>query len=305
MDRKFISAFCFTFASISAFATDYAFLTEDTFVQQDFMCHFASDYSYIGDASFKKPQHKNYNLQYSEGNASLFFSHFLDKENALTWEIGANYIGLDWMHNPHFTGTQYVYGLTSLSWVSYAIDKWRWVINGGVAVDTKTFNFGRSAVYYTTLWGRYQQSKEVGVHIGYFAYYGARNGYVLPILGIDWCPTQEWEIKAILPLDASVNYHFKKYYTAALLATSMGGPYRFPRRIHEGEGPYTDGIFKVYSTAVEANLEYKQGDNFSIGAGGGYDFGGWVQIADSHNHRKNYYNFNGAPYGRIFASCTF
>lgn len=299
-----LSLLCLALSS-SVFATDYAFLTEDSFVQQNYLWHFDSDYTYIRKASFSHPKRPGSSLQYSEGNASVYFSHFLDRENALTWEIGANYVGLDWAKNPHFSGDSYVYGLTSFNWISFGIDKWRWVLNGGVAVDTKTFNFGKTAVYYTTLWGRYQKDQELGFHIGFFAYYGALNGYVLPILGLDWKVTNHWEIKGVFPIDASVNYHFTDHLTASILATSMGGPYRFPRRMHGGDDQYAEGIFKVYSNALEAHLEFKQRENFSLGAGGGYDFGGWIQIADSHNHHKKYYDFNGAPYGRVFASLTY
>ncbi len=291
--------------SFSLAATDYSFLNEDTFAQQNKIWHFESDYSKIGSADFTTKGFSHSKLLYSEGNASMYFSHFLNQENALTWQLGANYTDINWDKNPRFTGNNYVYGITSLSWISYSIEKWRWVINGGASVDTKTFNFGKSAVYFTTLWGRYQLKDHVGVHVGFFAYYGALNGYVLPILGADFWLSPKWEIRAVFPLDASLNYHITKNLTTSLFATSMGGPYRFPRRAHGGIGDYNDAIFKVYSTSTEWDLTYCLKDTFSIGAGIGYDYGGWIQIADSHNHHKKYYNFDGAPYARASASLTF
>lgn len=293
-------------SSISClWGTDYAFLNEEAFVKEKHLWHLESDFSKVGGAKITTGDVNGSKLHYSEGNASMFFSHFINNENALAWQVGANYIDINWDENPRFTGDQYVYGVTSLSWISNSLNKWRWVINGGVSVDTKTWNFGKSAVYFTTLWGRYQHSKNLGLHMGFFAYYGALNGYVLPILGLDWWMSPKWELKAVFPIDASLNYHFTKCFTASILATSMGGPYRFPRRAHGGIDSYDDGIFKIYSTTVEGNLKFALKDFFSVGAGGGWDFGGWIQIADSQSHHKQYFDFNGAPYFRVFGTLTF
>jgi len=294
----------FCYASI-AWGTDYSFLNEDVFVKQNILWHFESDYSKVAAAKITTDDVFGTRLHYSEGNGSVYFSHFLNQENALAWQIGANYVDIDWDQNPRFTSNNYIYGITSLSWISNSIDRWRWVVNGGVAVDVRTWDFGKSAVYYTTLWGRYAALKNVGVHIGFYGYYGALNGYVLPILGVDWQITRKWELKAVFPVDASINYRFNPHLTTSLLATSMGGPYRFPRRVHGGVDGFKDGIFKVYSTTVEWNLKFNQKEFFSVGAGGGWDFGGWIQIADSHNRHKKYYNFNGAAYGRVFGTLTF
>ena len=296
---------CFLAILSPLLATDYAFLNEDTFIDQEHILHIESDYSVVGSASFENSHLQNTKLNYSEGNASAYFTHFFDQENALVWQVGANYVGLGWKDNPVFTQDNYAYGITSLGLVSHSLEKWKWIINGGVAVSAKTFNFGQSGVYFTTLWGRYEQRKNLGVHLGFFAYYGALNGYVLPILGLDWKPAPKWELKAIFPLEASLTHHFTDFFTSSVLATSLGGPYRFPRRIQGGIGEDQNGIFKVFSTAMEWNLQFAIENFCSLGAGGGYDFGGWIQVANEHSHHKRYYNFNGAPYARIFGSITF
>lgn len=303
--KRFIPAMSLFSCASLLWSTDYSFLNEDIFVKQKALWHFESDFSKVGAAKITTGDVFGSKLHYSEGNASMYFSHFINNENALTWQVGANYVDVNWNQNPRFTGNNYVYGVTSLSFISNSINKWRWVINGGVSVDTKTWNFGKSAVYFSTLWGRYQHKENLGLHIGFFAYYGALNGYVLPILGLDWWMSSKWELKAVFPIDASINYHFNKHFTTSILTTSMGGPYRFPRRAHGGIDSFEDGIFKIYSTTVEWNLKFAEKDCFSLGAGGGWDFGGWIQIADSHNHHKKYYNFNGSGYGRIFGTLTF
>ncbi len=285
-------------------ATDYIFLNSDMFVREEKVWHFEADYTKVRPAKITTGPVFGTKTHYSEGDTALYFSHFLNKENALTWQVGANYIDLGWHDNPHFSKNQYTYGLTSLTWISHTIDRWRWVINGGVAVDATTFNFGQSAVYYTTLWGRYAQTENIGANLGFFAYYGAKNGYVLPILGIDWKISPKWQLNAVFPIDASLNFHFNPHWILSVMATSLGGPYRFPRRIHGGDGVYHDGIFKIYSTVVEMDLTFVQKRMLEIGVGGGWNFGGWIQMSNPDNHDKRYYDFNGAGYGRVFATIT-
>lgn len=303
--QRYLATLALCSCPFFVWGTDYSFLNEEVFVKQKSLWHFESDYSKIAPAKMTTSDVYGSKLHYSEANASMYFSHFINNENALAWQAGANYTDINWKENPRFTDNNYIYGITSLSWVSNSIEKWRWVINGGVAFDARTWNFGKSAVYFTTLWGRYCAKDNLGIHLGFFAYYGALNGYVLPILGIDWWMSSKWELKAVFPIDASLNYHFSKHFTTSILATSMGGPYRFPRRAHGGIGEFEDGIFKVYSTTAEWNIKFKQKDFFYIGAGAGWDFGGWIQISDSHSRHKKYYNFNGAPYGRVFGALTF
>ena len=286
-------------------ATDYTFLNADTFVAQDKVFHFEADYGRVAPAKITTGDVFGTKMHYSEGNSALYFSHFLDKENALTWQVGANYTGLGWDENPRFTGNNYTYGIGSLTWISHALNHWRWVVNGGVAVDTYTFNFGRSAVYYSMLWGRYQHLEDLGIHIGFFAYYGAKNGYVLPILGLDYQFTPKLELKAVFPIDISLNYRFVRHWMTSLIFTSLGGPYRFPRKMHGGIGEFHNGVFKVYSTVLEWDLKFLQDDVFKIGAGAGWNFGGWIQTSTSDNHDKKYYHFNGAAYGRVYATLTF
>ena len=115
----------------------------------------------------------------------------------------------------------------------------------------------------------------------------------------------KWELQAVFPIDLSLNYHFVKNWVTSIVATSLGGPYRFPRKMHDGIGQFEDGIFKIYSTVVEWDLKFVQKNLLQIGAGAGWNFGGWIQMSTENNHHKQYYDFNGAAYARLFATLTF
>jgi hypothetical protein len=302
---RYYAALATLLLSSPSWASDYTFLNSYNFVDGKKIFHLEADYGQVGSAKVTTDPAFGTKTNYGEGNASIYLTHHLNPENSLTWQFGANYLDLGWSGNPLFTKNQYTYGVGSLTWVSNSIQKWRFVINGGVAVDATTFEFGKSGVYYTMLWGRYAQTENIGVNLGFFAYYGAHNGYVLPILGIDWKMTPKWSFNAIFPIDASLNYHFAKHWVTSIVATYLGGPYRFPRKVHGGIGNYDDGVFKVFSTVVEWDLSFVFENLIEIGAGGGWNFGGWIQVSEYNNHNKQYYDFNGAGYARLFATLTF
>ena len=278
-------------------ATDYCF------ADRKHHWHFETDFAVMGNASFKTSGLSN--LQYGEGTTSVFYNHFVTENNAVVAQIGLNYTHLGWDKNPRFKQENFYYGIASLSWVSYAIEQWRWVINGGVSFDTTTFNFGQSGIYYGLLWGRYQYTPTFAMHMGFFGYVGGRNGYLLPVLGVDWWWTHKWEFKAIFPLETSVNYHLHRHWTTAIMFTTFGGPYRFPRRAHEGIDGFDNAIFEIYSTGVEWDFKFRNTSCIKAGLGAGYNFGGWILIKDEHNHNGKYYKFDSSPYGRVYLAFSF
>ncbi|MCX6986566.1 MAG: hypothetical protein NT065_00165 [Chlamydiae bacterium] len=282
-------------------ATDYCFVDKKNH------WHFETDFACMSNANFNKPSSvKHSKMLYAEGTTSLYYNHFVTENNAIVAQLGVNYTHLGWNHNPRFSGQEYPYAIASLSWVSYAVKDWRWVINGGLSFDAKTADIGDSGVYYALLWGRYQYTPTFGMHVGFFGYVGGgRNGYLLPVLGCDWWWSERWEYKAIFPLETSVNYHFTSQWTTALMFTTFGGPYRFPRRVHDGKGRYENGIFEIYSTGIEWDCKFKSSNCLEAGFGAGYNFGGWILVKDSHNHHGRYYKFDGSGYGRAYVGVSF
>ncbi|NDD58821.1 MAG: hypothetical protein EBZ47_06180 [Chlamydiae bacterium] len=300
--RHLLSVFGFCLYANSLSATDYCF------VDKKHHWHFESDFAAMSNASFYRPSSvDNTQMQYAEGTSSLYYNHFVSENNAIVAQAGLNYTHVGWDKNPAFSGENYYYGIFSVSLVSYAIERWRWIVNGGISFDITEWNVGQSGVYYALLWGRYQYTQNFAFHSGFFGYVSsnARNGYMLPILGCDWWWTKSWEFKLVFPLETSVNYHFTRNWSSSLMFTTFGGPYRFPRRMHEGIGVYEDGIFEIYSNGVELDLRYATIGCLRAGVGGGYNFGGWMEMKDSNNHHKQYYKFDASGYGRAYLNFTF
>jgi hypothetical protein len=56
---------------------------------------------------------------------------------------------------------------------------------------------------------------------------------------------------------------------------------------------------------LELDLSFVLKNRLELGVGGGWNFGGWIQVTDNHHHYKKTYDFNGAGYGRVFGTVTF
>ncbi len=280
------------------YASDYSFVTPERHV------HIEGNYRPVAEAHVKKGGH----LLYADSSDSLFLSHFLNCDNALSWQLGYNYMKIDWNKNPSFSQTNFNYAKASLGYITTSMEGWRWILNGGATVDATTFNFGKSGVYSGFFWGRYHFNNCLGVHAGLYGYAGVRNAYTLPILGVDWRIGERWQLNAIFPIDFSLEYFFAKNWSSEISYASFGGPYRIPWRTHNGH------ILEVHSTGVEWDLNYDCNQRynsdpcdkwFNASIGLGWNFGGWLLIKDEHNHHGKYYHYDSAPYAQVEAALNF
>ena len=288
--------------SSALLAHEYGFLGY-YFVDPDRPIHVAGRYRQIDSADFRT--HQRGHLNYADGYGALYYTHFLDEDNSLSWGVGYDYLKLGWEKNPRFKEEHFNYATASLGYVSTTLEKWRWIVNAGFSVDANTFNFGGTGVYHGMLWGRYHFASCCGVHVGMTGWYGIKNGYALPIFGFDWKLSTHWTLGTIFPLDFSLNYAFNENWSLEAAYSGFGGPYKYPRRASEGINGFHNPIFTVYSRGGDLNLRYKLDHLLQINLGVGWNFGGWIFIEDHENHHGKYYHFESAPYAQGTVSFTF
>jgi hypothetical protein len=283
-------------APLFLLTASYELITDYGFVNKKHPVHFDGEFRDVGKAKFRTHSVKGSHVEYQDAHAFLYYSHYLTPDNSLSWKLGYSFLNFNWPKNPRFKENDYNFVNASLGWVSTSVKDWRWIMSTGLSVDAQSFNFGQTGVYYGMMWGRYHFSDAIGMHVGWAGYAGVKNGYLFPILGIDWRASDKWKINAIFPINFSVIYHFNKYWSTALEATTFGRPYRFPMRARDGIGKFKNGIFEVYSTGLELDLNFNTGGGFFASFGGGWNFGGWILIKDHDNHHGKYYKYDDAPY---------
>lgn len=286
------SLVCF---SAVAFGSDY------TFIDKDRPVHFEAEYRTVGRAKFSNHKFKHSHVNYADGFASVYYTRFLNPTNTLTGQVGYSYMKFDWDENPRFRQDNFNFATASLAWVASGFGKWRLISDLGFSVNAQNFDFGKTAVYYGLIWGRYHYSNTLGLHLGAFGYTGVENQFALPILGIDYRFRERWVLTAIFPLDLSLTYAITEHWSASVAYATFGGPYGYPIRARHGIGPFKDPIFELFSQGAELDFEYRYKHIF-FGLGGGWNFGGWIDIRNSHNHHGKQYDFNSAPYAQAYFS---
>lgn len=274
----------------------YELVTDYAFVNKEHPVHFDGEFREVGKAKFYTHGAKGTHVEYEDAHAFAYYSHYLTPDNALSWKVGYSFLDFNWLQNPRFSENDYHFVNASLGWISTSLKNWRWILSAGVSVDAQSFNFGNTGVYYGLMWGRYAFSQDIGMHAGWAGYVGVKNGYLFPIIGIDWKAGKNWKFNAIFPLNVSIEYLFNRYWSSLLQLTTFGRPYRFPIRAQGGKEHFRNGIFEVYSKGLELDVKLNTGDTFLVSFGGGWNFGGWILIKDQDNHHGKYYKYNGAPY---------
>ncbi|MGD0664380.1 MAG: hypothetical protein ABSA17_01440 [Rhabdochlamydiaceae bacterium] len=283
-------------------AAPYGF-SDYYFVDPDRIWHAEASYRWVAEADFRK--HRHGHINYADGDAGLYLTQIIDDENSLTYGAGYDYLRLNWNKNPRFHQKNFNYVVGSLGFVSTTLERWRWIINTGFSVDAERLDFGPSAVYHGMLWGRYHFMDHLGIHVGALGWYGVENGRGFPIFGFDWRFDEKWSGNAIFPIDYSIDYAIDENWSIETAYASFGGPYKYPRRAHNGVKGFRDPIFFVYSNAVDFALKYKFEHLLRASLGVGWNFGGWVYIKNHESRHGKYYHFNSAPYAQGSIALTF
>ncbi|MGR3973164.1 MAG: hypothetical protein QRY72_01090 [Candidatus Rhabdochlamydia sp.] len=283
-------------------ASSYGF-SDYTFINPQSPYHLEGNYKYVDKADFKNSAQGH--LNYQEASTALYYTHFVDDENSLTYSLGYDFLNLGWKNNPDFSETQFTYLDGSLGYVSTTLNQWRWIMNTGFSVDTDDFNFGQSGVYHAMLWGRYDIAHQAGIHVGALGWYGVKNGRALPIFGFDFSPNARLKISAIFPVDASISYTLDRNWSLGVMYENLGGPYRYPRRARLPLGQTASPIFSVRSTGVTTLLKFNHTDRIQASLGAGWNFGGSILMKDHENQGKTYSPFSSAPYAQGNLAMTF
>ncbi len=298
--RYFLPLLCLPgyLAAHSIAATDYMWIHEGHHVDLD------AEARHIFPADFRTDAYKQ--LHYDDGYAALYFAHNLHNAcNSLAYEVGYSFLHLGWKENPRFSEQNFNFATASIAYISTGLEDWRWVLRGGVSVDSDNFDFGQTALYYGLAWGRYQFCDCAGAHVGAFGYAGIENNYFVPVLGFDWNFCDKWTLNAIFPLKMDIEYAFNDSLDLALNFRTFGGPYKSPKRVPGGHGEFHDAIFSIYSSGLELDINAHYWSWLTAEIGGGWNFGGWINIKNDDNRHGKYYKFEGAPYVQANMSISF
>lgn len=251
---------------------------------------FKANFLTTGKAKIDEIGRKNERISYSFSEGEVSYTHHLDKENALSFDLGYSLTEVDWKNNPSFKETMFSYLKLSLGGSSTLINDWVWTGKIDASIDSKEMNFSHYALYNGTMWGRYSLSQIIGIHIGLTGTTGLKRDKCYPILGIDYVPNARWKIHVIFPLNLSAIYSINDHWSLS----ASGRTFRSRHRLSQKE-IVSKGIFDYRTYGTELSLIF-QLNNFSAKAYTGSTYSGDLKITDSKNLNPRFYNYKGVIY---------
>lgn len=203
-----------------------------------------------------------------------------------------NTFSMDWNQNPKFNETRFNYVQFALTFLSIALDKWRWIARGEYNIDTKHFSEAKEyGLFSALLWGTHEISDKLKYHVGAFGYTGFEGSTVYPIIGIDYTYEKKWFFQAVFPITYSIEYIFNEQWRLGL----KGRPLKERFRTGENE-PQPRSVFCYSTMGAELNLHYEKFLRCEAEVFMGYNAGGTFYIKDHKGDHSLYTNVESSPY---------
>lgn len=231
-------------------------------------------------------------VTYNKANAFVYMLLPISKFSYFFPRVEYNFFTLDWNKNPKFNETRFQYVQFALTFLSIAVEKWRWVARTDYNIDVKHFSHPKTyGLFSALLWGTHQMHRKWHYHVGAFGYSGFEGQEVYPIIGFDYAPNKKWLFQAVFPLNYSIEYAFNKEWRLSLKGRPLKERFRTgPRE------PQPRSVFCYSSMGGEINLHYEKFLRVEAELFVGYNFGGSLYIKDRTGHHSLYTNVQSAPY---------
>lgn len=248
---------------------------------------------FIGESKTTNDLYRGEKLHYSESQADISGVFYYDADNheALLAQFGFNSTQLYWQENPLFDQRYFNNYIFALTGVTQRLCGWTWQAYASMNMDSKNVGLNNFTTYDLIMWGKYQYTNNINVHVGFLGWTGLKIDKILPILGFDWTFCDKWTINAIFPINVSVIYAINDRWNV----TAAGRFFWNRHRIQKDE-LLTEGIWEYRNSGAELGVNYFLHNLATVNLHVGYAFGGNVQLSNkNHKHTKKY-EFESAPY---------
>ncbi len=235
-------------------------------------------------------QHLTFN-QFST-RFGMAFCYLPEHREAYAFALGYDRTYLNWKENPYFTENHFNTASASLRLYSNRMSDWLWRGQLTATVDTHYMDFNHYLTFDAVMWGRYEYSCDVGMHIGFIAETGMLMDHVYPIFGFDWQFAEKWKLNIVYPTDISLGYTINKNWSAEL------GMRFFDVRHRAGwDEPLPGAVFRYTNAGVELGINYKYDPFIELNVHAGSTVkAGQLKIANKHNHNTQTFDLDGSAY---------
>lgn len=247
-------------------------------------------YLQSGEAELRKKVHHDRHLTFALGEANAIYTQNIHRKAALVYDVGFSRTRLDWEQNPYFNEKEFNRINASIGAITNALKHWLWEMGLGASNSIKEHTYP-STVYSGLLHGRNAYTKRLGIHIGITANTGMRKTFVLPILGVDYKISRNWQLNLVFPEEMSILYNFKKYWAVGIRERLI----RVIQRLSSHD-PMSRGIVVYQSTGTEGALTFEYPGWFGFELFAGSLYGARLKIYNHKAHNLRLYKFDETGY---------
>ncbi|PIS02821.1 MAG: hypothetical protein COT85_01965 [Chlamydiae bacterium CG10_big_fil_rev_8_21_14_0_10_42_34] len=247
----------------------------------------------IGKANVdQKNGSRNGEVTFNKANAFLYMLVPIDHYSYFFPRVEYNAFDLDWNENPKFHETQFQYVQFALTFMSIAMEKWRWIARADYNIDVNHFNKARTyGLFSALLWGTHELHRKWHYHVGALGYTGFEGQEIYPVIGFDYSPNKKWMFQAVFPINYSIEYSLNKRWRFSL----KGRPLKERFRTDKYQ-PQPRSVFSYSTMGAEFNVHYEQFLRVEAEIFAGYNFGGSMYVKNESGHNAIYTHVQGAPY---------
>ena len=157
-------------------------------------------------------------VSFSDTNAILNKKLIINNRGNVAALVGIRRLGFGNKSHVRPQNTNYAVLGTSFEYTS--MNRWNWSGILSLQPDIHWFDLLRTTRYIASIHGRYQKSKDLGVHVGAYLETGMRITILQPIIGVDYTYGQ-WIYQAVFPIKGGVSYTGFNHHILSLMARSM------------------------------------------------------------------------------------
>lgn len=246
----------------------------------------------IGKAKINKGFFKGDDVQFAESQAEvgmvLYYCPAYTEGARLAASYTATYIG--WSENPWFDQDHFNTISLTIAGFSKRLDRWFWRSQLSINFDAAIWN-SQFINYDLLLWGRYEYSRTIGIHVGFLAQTGMLLDRVYPIIGADWQISKKWKLNLVYPVNVSLEYALNPSWSLAIAGRSFNSRHR----VHYHE-TFSKALVRYENVGAEFAMKYEE-PNISANIHAGTTLGsGRYRIANRFNQHAHNYKLDPSGY---------
>jgi hypothetical protein len=250
-------------------------------------------YDWINKAKIDKRCHRHQHIKFSdfevEGSMIVYYDECNDEGVGLGLEYARTII--DMSHNPYIDQHRFNTVSAYVGFSTHRLCDWLWKTKAVMTVDSDRWDFNRYLTLDFLLWGRYQYTSDIGIHIGVLAQTGMKVDWVYPIIGFDWRINNKWKLDMVFPTDVALVYAYSPNLSFAIAGRG------FTARFRAGEhNPLPRGIVTYRAAGIEGVATYTPFPGFLASLHAGTTAGGKMTISNRHYEHHHHFRFDPSLY---------